>query len=173
VTVNRWVRSSVVEHGIADPMVTGSNPVVPLIFHKQILVSLVGQDTWFSPRRPGFKSRTRNINVFHWGYGANGSASDSRPEGWGFESLWPHLQWKHIILTRGLGLVGYDDCLTHSRSRVQFSEAVLAKYNTIMGQWSSGMILALGARGRGFDSPLTPYKHIFFCLSQQYETHFF
>ena len=28
-----------------------------------------------------------------------------------------------------------------------------------MGQWSSGMILASGARGRGFDSPLAP------CLS--------
>ena len=25
-----------------------------------------------------------------------------------------------------------------------------------MGEWSSGMILALGARGREFDSPLTP-----------------
>ena len=24
------------------------------------------------------------------------------------------------------------------------------------GQWSSGMILASGARGRGFDSPLAP-----------------
>ena len=51
------MRSSVVEHGIADPMVAGSIPVTP--FH-QFLVSLDGQDTRFSPWRPGFDSRTRN-----------------------------------------------------------------------------------------------------------------
>ena len=29
-----------------------------------------------------------------------------------------------LFLKGGLGLVGYDDCLTRSRSRVRFSEAV-------------------------------------------------
>ena len=28
------------------------------------------------------------------------------------------------------------------------------------GQWSSGMILASGARGRGFDSPLAPFLSV-------------
>ena len=67
-----------------------------------IRISLVGQDTRFSPWRPGFESRMRNI-IFYiliillyyfiilkmkpW---RNGSASDSRPEGWGFKSLWLH-----------------------------------------------------------------------------------
>ncbi len=46
------------------------------------------------------------------------SASDSRPEGWGFKSLQAH----------------------HTK-----------------GQWSRGMILALGARGRGFESPWAPF----------------
>ena len=59
-----WVRSSVVEHGIADPMVAGSIPVAPflMIYYAFviILVSLDGQDTRFSPWRPGFDSRTRN-----------------------------------------------------------------------------------------------------------------
>ena len=51
-----WVRSSVVEHGIADPMVAGSIPVTPFCI-QYLLVSLDGQDTRFSPWRPGFDSR--------------------------------------------------------------------------------------------------------------------
>ena len=30
-------------------------------------------------------------------------------------------------------------------------------FPTVVGHWSSGMILALGARGREFDSPLAPF----------------
>ena len=42
--------------------VGGSSPPWSIIFLKYytILVSLVGQDSRFSPDRPGFKSRTRN-----------------------------------------------------------------------------------------------------------------
>ena len=31
-TLHAWVRSSVVEHGIADPMVAGSIPVTPSLY---------------------------------------------------------------------------------------------------------------------------------------------
>jgi hypothetical protein len=58
------VCSSVAEREIADLRVAGSIPVAPLLAidrrNGKIRVSLVGQDTWFSPRRPGFESRTRN-----------------------------------------------------------------------------------------------------------------
>ena len=102
----------------------------------------------------------------------------------------------HTHMKCELGLVGYDDCLTRSRSRVRFSELVVIflfsyayrsfEYNgcaeisaeislkfflTRKGQWSSGMILALGARGRGFDSHLTPHKIFFFsmkCIDNQW-----
>ncbi len=60
-----WVRSSVVEHGIADPMVAGSIPVSPFCFVHDIYIS------------------TKKVR----GYGATVNASDSRPEDWGFKSL--------------------------------------------------------------------------------------
>ena len=61
----------------------------------------------------------------------------------------------------GLGLVGYDDCLTRSRSWVRFPELVLSFMFYILGQWSSGMIPALGAGGRGFNSRLAPKAKTF------------
>ena len=60
------------------------------------------------------------------------------------------------MLLGSSGLVGYDDCLTRSRSPVRSRAGVLLFNPIDTGQWSSGMILASGARGRGFDSPLAP-----------------
>ncbi len=41
-------------------------------------------------------------------------------------------------------------CQSNAASVMNFQNSIS------LGQWSSGMILALGARGREFDSPLTP-----------------
>ena len=57
------------------------------------------------------------------------------------------------------GLVGYDDCLTRSRSPVRSRVDVFSITDSnleLKGAWSSGMILRSGRRGREFDSPCTP-----------------
>ena len=72
------VHSSAVEHGIADPGVAGSIPAAPwsrlaqLVERKTLNLVVEGSSPSVGMRNP-------------W---RNGSASDSRPEGWGFKSLW-------------------------------------------------------------------------------------
>ena len=58
---------------------------------------------------------------------------------------------------RSIGLVGYDDCLTRSRSPVRSRDRVCSVFCKQVGAWSSGMILRSGRRGREFDSPCTPF----------------
>ena len=135
------MRSSVVEHGIADPMVAGSIPVAPFYVSTFFLVSPVGQDTRFSPWRPGFESRTRNLSEAMAQLAAR-RIPDPKVGGSSPSSLISDYFCflKHVSVSdslgdayfpvskhekSGLGLVGYDDCLTRSRSRVQSSELVL------------------------------------------------
>ena len=54
------------------------------------------------------------------------------------------------------GLVGYADCLTRSRSPVRSRARVPKAFVSVVGAWSSGMILRSGRRGREFDSPCAP-----------------
>ena len=131
-----------VEHGIADPMVAGSIPVTPFSNNK-LLVSLDGQDTRFSPWRPGFDSRTRNVFLAKVCKYASiitleamaqlvarripdPKVGGSNPSS--FNTIMPMYTHTSInqlyLLTRELGLVGYDNCLTRNGSRVRFSELV-------------------------------------------------
>ncbi len=46
--------------------------------------------------------------------------------------------------------------MTDARCQSNAASVMIFQNSISLGQWSSGMILALGARGREFDSPLTP-----------------
>src|SRR5690606_2258217 len=54
-------------------------------------------------------------------------------------------------------VIGLVSCFGCKRSRVRFSHHPLEFFVWLrLGDWSSGMIVALGARGREFDSRITP-----------------
>ena len=46
-----------------------------------------------------------------------------------------------------------------SNNSTDNKKSLASYFKCKMGLWSSGMILASGARGRGFDSPQAPYFH--------------
>ena len=67
-SVLAWVRSSVVEHGIADPRVTGSNPVVPSFFYYYYFFFQIIKPKQKKKVLPGFEpglldSKSRVITV--------------------------------------------------------------------------------------------------------------
>ena len=101
------VLSSVVEHGIADPAVTGSIPVAPSIRHGVVgNISACHADARGSIPRVGVSSISLVVRTPRCGRGNPGSNP-----GWG-------------KCVRKLGLVGYDARLTRERSRVRSSELV-------------------------------------------------
>ena len=117
-TQQERVLSSVVEHGIADPAVTGSIPVAPSIRHGVVgNISACHADARGSIPRVGGCSISLVVRTPRCGRGNPGSNP-----GWG-------------ILCK-LGLVGYDARLTRERSRVRSSELV----SGTLAEWLRRMI---------------------------------
>ena len=105
-----------VEHGIADPAVTGSIPVAPSIRHGVVgNISACHADARGSIPRVGESSISLVVRTPRCGRGNPGSNP-----GWGKCKL---------------GLVGYDARLTRERSRVQSSELVVT-----LAEWLRRMI---------------------------------
>ena len=93
----------------------------------------------------GYKSSV--TLAFSTGVWRNGSASDSRSEGWEFESLCPHL-WPCRRIAQKPRNEKPNKIIIHFSFWPRTSQ---------LAAWSSGMILASGARGPGFNSRSSPF----------------
>ena len=82
------VHSSAVERRIADPEVAGSIPVAPYVSRGYSRLAQLVERKTLNLVVVGSSPTVGSPGASPW---RNGSASDSRPEGWGFKSLWAHL----------------------------------------------------------------------------------
>ena len=100
---------------------------------------------------PGFNSRMAHLNIYLFIY-IQKYNSISTPAG--FEPARENPNRFQVYRLNHSAIV----------PQILHRHIYIGLYYIFMGHWSSGMILALGARGRGFDSHMTPYKSICFFI---------